>query len=186
MDVFWLNHSITFLPIKATSGGIVGYNRRVAGVHERTSLGIRCRGFFFAGHGNKFHEAKLKFIARMLLRVRKVRPRSTPTPPTPQDRGRALHANGAARADHFAPVKVNKSLTLLFDEDDKFESHHLAFHVSNREFDAILRRIKREKIAYGSAPWSLEDGKLNNWNGGRGVYFSDPNGHVLELMTVPQ
>ena len=53
------------------------------------------------------------------------------------------------RSDHFAPVKVNKSLTLLFDNDDKFESHHLAFHVSNREFDAILRRIKREKIAYG-------------------------------------
>ena len=90
------------------------------------------------------------------------------------------------RSDHFAPVKVNKSLTLLFDNDDKFESHHLAFHVSNREFDAILRRIKREKIAYGSAPWRLEDGKLNNWNGRRGVYFRDPNGHVLELMTVPQ
>jgi len=45
------------------------------------------------------------------------------------------------RADHFAPIKVNKSLTLLFDNDDKFESHHLAFHVSNREFDAILRRL---------------------------------------------
>ena len=91
-----------------------------------------------------------------------------------------------ARTDHFAPVKVNKSLTLLFDDDEKFESHHLAFHVSNREFDAILHRIKTGKIAYGSAPWSLEDGKLNNWNGGRGVYFRDPNGHVLELMTVPQ
>ena len=90
------------------------------------------------------------------------------------------------RADHFAPVKVNKSLTLLFDDDDDFESHHLAFHVSNREFDAILRRITREKIAYGSAPWSLEDGKLNNWSGGRGVYFRDPNGHLLELMTVPK
>jgi hypothetical protein len=35
-------------------------------------------------------------------------------------------------------------------------------------------------------PWSLDDGKLNDWNGGRGVYFKDPNGHVLELMTVPQ
>ena len=90
------------------------------------------------------------------------------------------------RTDHFVPIRVNKSLTLLFDDDDKFESHHLAFHVSNREFDAILHRIKIEKIAYGSAPWSLEDGKLNNWNGGHGVYFRDPNGHVLELMTVPQ
>ena len=90
------------------------------------------------------------------------------------------------RTDYFAPVRVNKSLTLLFDEDSKFESHHYAFHVSNREFDAILARIKKAKITFGSAPWSLEDGKLNDWNGGRGVYFQDPNGHVLELMTVPQ
>jgi hypothetical protein len=36
------------------------------------------------------------------------------------------------------------------------------------------------------APWSLDEGELNDWNGGRGVYFKDPNGHVLELMTVPQ
>lgn len=90
------------------------------------------------------------------------------------------------RSDHFAPVRVNKSLTLLFDDDSKFESHHYAFHVSNREFDAILRRVKQAHIVFGSAPWSLDDGKLNDWNGGRGVYFKDPNGHVLELMTEPQ
>lgn len=91
------------------------------------------------------------------------------------------------RTHHFSPVRINKSLTLLFsDEDARFESHHYAFHVSNREFDDILRRIKKANIAFGSAPWSLEDGKLNDWNCGRGVYFRDPNGHVLELMTVPQ
>jgi catechol 2,3-dioxygenase-like lactoylglutathione lyase family enzyme len=90
------------------------------------------------------------------------------------------------RSGHFAPVRVNKTLTLLFDEDANFESHHYAFHVTNREFDAILRRVKEAKIAFGSAPWSLEDGELNDWNGGRGVYFRDPNGHVLELMTAPQ
>ena len=54
------------------------------------------------------------------------------------------------------------------------------------EFDAIFQRIEKAGIAYGSGPGSLEDGKLNNWNGGRGVYFRDPDGHVLELMTVPQ
>jgi catechol 2,3-dioxygenase-like lactoylglutathione lyase family enzyme len=90
------------------------------------------------------------------------------------------------KTDYFAPVRVNKGLTLLFDTDKKFESHHYAFHVSEREFDAIFRRIKKAKIAYGSAPWSLDDGKLNDWGGGRGVYFRDPDGHVLELMTVPQ
>jgi catechol 2,3-dioxygenase-like lactoylglutathione lyase family enzyme len=90
------------------------------------------------------------------------------------------------KTDYFAPVRVNKALTLLFDTDSKFESHHYAFHVSNREFDAIFRRIKKAKLAYGSAPWSMDDGELNDWGGGRGVYFKDPNGHVLELMTVPQ
>jgi catechol 2,3-dioxygenase-like lactoylglutathione lyase family enzyme len=90
------------------------------------------------------------------------------------------------RTGYFAPVKINKNLTLLFDTDRKFESHHYAFHVSNAEFDAIFARIKKAKITYGSAPWSPDDGKLNDWGGGRGVYFHDPNGHLLELMTVPQ
>ena len=91
-----------------------------------------------------------------------------------------------ARSGYFAPVRVNKTLTLLFHDDAKFESHHYAFHVGKREFDAIFGRIKKAKIPFGSAPWSLDDGKLNDWGGGRGVYFCDPNGHVLELMTVPQ
>jgi hypothetical protein len=46
--------------------------------------------------------------------------------------------------------------------------------------------VKKAKIVFGSAPWSLDDGKLNDWGGGRGFHFRDPNGHVLELMTVPQ
>jgi catechol 2,3-dioxygenase-like lactoylglutathione lyase family enzyme len=87
---------------------------------------------------------------------------------------------------HFAPVRVNETLTLLFDDDDAFASHHLAFHVDDAEFDAIFARVKESGLAYGSAPWSLEDSKLNDWNGGRGVYFKSPDGHVLELMTAPQ
>jgi catechol 2,3-dioxygenase-like lactoylglutathione lyase family enzyme len=74
---------------------------------------------------------------------------------------------------HFAPVHVNDTLTLLFDEETAFDSHHYAFHVDDGEFDAILGRVKAA-------------GKLNDWNGGRGVYFKDPDGHILELMTVPQ
>ena len=87
---------------------------------------------------------------------------------------------------HFAPVRVNDTLTLLFDEDEGFERHHLAFHVSDAEFDAIFARIKEAGLAYGSAPWSLDDGNLNDWNGGRGLYFKNPDGHILELMTAPQ
>lgn len=88
--------------------------------------------------------------------------------------------------EHFAPVKVNEGLTFLFDDDSNFESHHYAFHVSDAEFDAIFARVKKAALVYGSAPWSADDGKLNDWGGGRGVYFRTPDGHLLELMTVPQ
>jgi catechol 2,3-dioxygenase-like lactoylglutathione lyase family enzyme len=88
--------------------------------------------------------------------------------------------------DYFAPVSVNKTLTLLFEDNKKFDVQHYAFHVSKKEFDAIFGRIKKAGLTYGSAPWSMDDGKLNDWGGGRGLYFEDPNGHVLELMTVPQ
>ena len=66
---------------------------------------------------------------------------------------------------------------------DGFDKHHYAFHVSDQEFDAIFKRVQEAGIPFGSWPTTLEDGKLNSWNGGRGVYFCDPNGHILELMT---
>jgi catechol 2,3-dioxygenase-like lactoylglutathione lyase family enzyme len=87
---------------------------------------------------------------------------------------------------HFAPVRVNGTLTLLFADKASFDQRHYAFHVSDAEFDSILGRIKGNGVAFGSAPWSLDDGKLNDWNGGRGVYFQSPDGHILELMTVAQ
>jgi len=84
---------------------------------------------------------------------------------------------------HFAPVRVNDELTLDFDNAGSFEHHHYAFHVSDEEFDAIFQRIKDAGIVWGSDPWSMENRQLNSRKGGRGVYFRDPNGHVLELLT---
>jgi catechol 2,3-dioxygenase-like lactoylglutathione lyase family enzyme len=85
---------------------------------------------------------------------------------------------------HFAPVQVNDGLTLDFDNRDRFESHHYAFKVSETEFDEIFGRVKKAGISYGSGPRSRTDGEINHRNGGRGVYFDDPNGHVLEILTV--
>ena len=92
-----------------------------------------------------------------------------------------LTYNGAM--SHFAPVRVNNDLTLDFDNADSFEVHHYAFHVSDAEFDAIFKRVQDEGISWGSDPWSMENRQLNSRQGGRGVYFRDPNGHVLELLT---
>ena len=87
---------------------------------------------------------------------------------------------------HFAQVRVNDTLALDFGDANEFEAHHYAFHVNDAEFEAILARVQAEGIAWGSAPGKLDDRQLNDWNGGRGVYFRDPDGHVLELMTRPQ
>ena len=65
---------------------------------------------------------------------------------------------------HFAPVQVNEQLTL--------------------DFDVIFGRVKEEGIPYGSGPRSRTDMEINHRRGGRGVYFEDPNGHVLEILTA--
>jgi catechol 2,3-dioxygenase-like lactoylglutathione lyase family enzyme len=85
---------------------------------------------------------------------------------------------------HFAPVRVNDSLVLDFDTCTIFEPHHYAFKVGDQEFDAIFQRIKDESLAYGSGPRSNDDMQINHRGGGRGFYFKDPNGHLLEVLTV--
>ena len=88
---------------------------------------------------------------------------------------------------HFIQVRINDSLTFDFaDEEDGDHSHHYAFHVSDAEFDAIFARVKERGLPYGSGPFSHEDGRINRRRGGRGFYFEDPYGHLLEVMTVPE
>ena len=85
---------------------------------------------------------------------------------------------------HFAPVRISgQALTLDFDTSTKFNRQHYAFKVSEEEFDEIFGRVQAQGLVYGSGPRTPEDGEINNWNGGRGVYFRDPNGHLLELLT---
>jgi|SRR5262245_12201464 len=84
----------------------------------------------------------------------------------------------------FAPVRVNDTLTLDFDDRwQSFEPHHYAFRVEDADFDAILGRVQAEGIAYGSLPWSRTDGKLSGQGRVRRFYFDDPDGHVLEAFT---
>jgi catechol 2,3-dioxygenase-like lactoylglutathione lyase family enzyme len=89
-------------------------------------------------------------------------------------------------AGHFAAVQVNESLTLDFDTRDNFESHHYAFYIGDEEFDAIFGRIKAAGLPYGSGPFSPQDGQINTRRGGRGFYFRDLDGHLLEVMTRPE
>jgi hypothetical protein len=83
-------------------------------------------------------------------------------------------------------VQVNESLTLDFADEPEPRSHHYAFHISEAEFEAIFGRVKARGILYGSGPFNRTDGQIYTRRGGRGFYFDDPNGHVLEVMTAPE
>ncbi|MBI2529209.1 MAG: VOC family protein [Candidatus Rokubacteria bacterium] len=98
---------------------------------------------------------------------------------------------------YFTQVQVNESLTLDFADEPEArggpgvaprtgQGHHYAFHVSEAEFEAIWSRVKAKAIPYGSGPDSHSDGQVNTRRGGRGFYFKDPYGHLLEVMTVPE
>ena len=84
---------------------------------------------------------------------------------------------------HFAPVKVNDTLTLDFDTETDFKHQHYAFKVSAKEFDEIFGRVKAEKLPYGGGPMTPEDGKLYDRDGTKGFYFRDLDGHLLEVLT---
>ena len=84
----------------------------------------------------------------------------------------------------FIVVRVNDTLCLDFDNKETFTSTHYAFKVSDQEFDDIFGRIKAENIKYGSGPDTADDMDINHNYGGRGVYFRDPNGHLLEILTT--
>lgn len=86
----------------------------------------------------------------------------------------------------FALVTVGDELTLDFIEGgDEIVSQHYAFLVSETEFDEIFARIKNRGLAYWADPSRNKPGETNRWDDGRGVYFKDPNGHFLEILTRP-
>ncbi len=62
---------------------------------------------------------------------------------------------------------------------------HLAFLVSEDEFDAAYGRITANGIEHWSDPSRRHAGEINHHDGGRGVYWSDPDGHLLEIITRP-
>jgi catechol 2,3-dioxygenase-like lactoylglutathione lyase family enzyme len=91
---------------------------------------------------------------------------------------------------HFAQVQVNDSLTLDFANNTRFDRKaqrcHYAFHVSAAEFETIFGRVKSKGLLYGSRLDNHADGQIYTRRGGRGFYFEDPNGHLLQVMTVPE
>lgn len=86
----------------------------------------------------------------------------------------------------FLVVNVGNNVSLDF-ADDLAPPHpqHYAFLVSEEEFDQIQARIVDRGLTYWSDPTHTRSNQINTNDGGRGLYWADPNGHNLEIITRP-
>ncbi len=85
----------------------------------------------------------------------------------------------------FAVVELDNDVSLDFVDDDAVHPRHYAFLVADDEFDQIFGRIRARALDYWADPFQREPGVINTRDGGRGVYWKDPNGHLLEIITRP-
>ena len=98
---------------------------------------------------------------------------------------------GLAPAKEFGPflvVTVEHGVSLDFanvPDDQEIHPQHYAFLVDEADFDAIYDRILQRGQQHWADPRGARPGEINHHDGGRGVYFQDPAGHYLEIITRP-
>ena len=85
----------------------------------------------------------------------------------------------------FAVVELANDVSLDFMDDPEIHARHYAFLVTEEEFDEIFGRIRARGLAYWADPFDQQPGEINTHDGGRGVYWYDPSGHKLEIITRP-
>ena len=92
----------------------------------------------------------------------------------------------ATRFGHFLVVEADNGVSLDFSETSgDITSQHYAFLVGEEEFDAAFGRIREQGLAYWADPGRTRPGAVSDRDGGRGLYFQDPDGHLLEIITRP-
>ena len=92
----------------------------------------------------------------------------------------------AVRFGPFWAVALDNGVTLDFqDSSEAMPIEHYAFLVSEDEFDAIFTRIRERGLTYWADPMHSRAFEINHHDGGRGLYWNDPNGHYLEIITRP-
>ncbi|WP_372982382.1 VOC family protein [Marinobacter sediminum] len=86
----------------------------------------------------------------------------------------------------FLVVELDNGVSLDFYETDSdISPQHYAFLIDEEDFDESFDRICSWGIPYWADPGKESPGEINRHDGGRGVYFEDPDGHVMEMITRP-
>jgi len=91
----------------------------------------------------------------------------------------------AKQLGHFTVVQVGDTSLDLLQTDERISSRHFAFLVDEFEFDAVFERLRARDLPYWADPFHREPSHINHWDDGRGLYFEDPDGHNLEIITRP-
>lgn len=87
---------------------------------------------------------------------------------------------------HFLIVNLANGVSLDYYETGKLPpAQHYAFLVTEAEFDAVFQRLRDRGCEYWADPARTQSGTINRHFRGRGVYFHDPDQHLLELITRP-
>jgi len=89
---------------------------------------------------------------------------------------------------HFMVVEFEHGVSLDYAdvaEGEDIRRQHYAFLVSEQDFDAIYGKITARGLQHWADPGARRPGEINHNHGGRGVYFPDPSGHALEIITRP-
>ena len=85
----------------------------------------------------------------------------------------------------FAVVELANAVQLDFMDADDVHPRHYAFLVTEAEFDEIFGRIRAQGLDFWADPFQQHPGEINTQDGGRGLYWLDPDGHILEIITRP-
>lgn len=86
----------------------------------------------------------------------------------------------------FLVVELGNDVSLdVMEDSGRIQSQHYAFLVTEDEFDQIFARIRDRALPYWADPFHREPDTINTNDGGRGVYWDDPDGHKLEIITRP-
>ncbi len=87
---------------------------------------------------------------------------------------------------HFLVVELANDVSIdYFETSEHIALQHFAFLISEDEFDEAFVQIQEMEIEYWADPARTKAGEINHHDGGRGVYFKDPDGHLLEIITRP-
>jgi catechol 2,3-dioxygenase-like lactoylglutathione lyase family enzyme len=99
------------------------------------------------------------------------------------------HILGLPPAVPFGPmlvVKLDNGVSVdFYDQEGEIAKQHYAFLVGEDDFDAVFGRIRARGLTYWADPARQHPGEINRHYGGRGLYFHDPDGHLLEVITRP-